>query len=117
MNNNSKFKEFICSKAGSIIMIALLYAIIISLIPVFLSTDLEFLLLIEILAFSVCGWKALNRITPDIFLIMPIGHWAIYILIKGLLSAMCGVFVAPFVISKKIISLIQEGIKKHDDVQ
>lgn len=59
-----------------------------------------------LLLFSGCGWKALNGITPSVFLILPIGGWLIYLLVKLFLSYFIGVFVAPFYISKQIFNLL-----------
>ena len=50
----------------------------------------------------VWGWKALNKITPEIFLFMPIGHWILYFLIKLALSSFVGIFVTPFFIFKYV---------------
>lgn len=50
------------------------------------------------------GWSALNRITPNIFLIMPIIGWVIYFIVKLWLSLLIGVFVMPF----KIYSIVKE---------
>ena len=43
----------------------------------------------------VAGWKALNRITPNIFLFLPIIGWVIYFVLKIFLSGVIGVFLLP----------------------
>lgn len=43
----------------------------------------------------VAGWKTLNRITPDIFLFLPIVGWLIFFMAKFLLSIIVGVFMLP----------------------
>lgn len=48
------------------------------------------------------GWAALNRITPRIFLFLPIVGWVIYFFIKVALSVAIGVFVFPFQIAKYV---------------
>ena len=36
------------------------------------------------------GWYALNRITPNIFLVLPLVGWVVYFVIKFMLSALIG---------------------------
>ncbi len=43
----------------------------------------------------VAGWKALNRITPSVFLLLPIIGWVIYFAIKISLSFVLGIFILP----------------------
>lgn len=42
------------------------------------------------------GWSFLNKITPSIFLFMPLGGWLIYFVIKLVLSLLIGLIVMPF---------------------
>lgn len=42
------------------------------------------------------GWGALNRITPNIFLFLPLVGWLIYFFSKLVLSMMIGIFITPF---------------------
>ena len=44
----------------------------------------------------VAGWKYLNKLTPQMFLFLPIVGWVIYFITKLLISAMIGIFVLPF---------------------
>ena len=53
------------------------------------------------------GWRFLNKITPDIFLSLPMVGWFIYFGCKWFLSVCVGVFVAPYVIWKKIKEMKQ----------
>lgn len=46
------------------------------------------------------GWSFLNKLTPNVFLFMPIIGWVIYFSIKLALSMLIGIFVAPFQIYK-----------------
>ena len=48
------------------------------------------------------GWKALNRLTPNIFLFLPFIGWVIYFGLKIWLAWMIGIFVCPFMIYKSI---------------
>lgn len=43
----------------------------------------------------IAGWKTLNRITPNIFLFLPIVGWLIFFMAKFLLSIIVGVFMLP----------------------
>ncbi len=43
----------------------------------------------------VSGWKTLNRITPSVFLFLPIIGWLFYFIIKFLLSIVVGLFMFP----------------------
>lgn len=97
----TKVLRFFAGQIGGILIICMLYLIVLGV----------FLTMVELagaaagIAFVVLayfGWKALNRIQPRMFIIMPVGGWLIYILVKGLLSIMIGIFVAPFVIARKI---------------
>lgn len=47
------------------------------------------------------GWRFLNKITPNIFLFLPLVGWLIYFGCKLMLSICIGIFVAPYVIWKK----------------
>jgi hypothetical protein len=58
------------------------------------------------------GWSALNRITPNIFLFMPLIGWLIYFAIKFGISLMIGMFVTPF----KIYQIIT-GLRKAKDLE
>ena len=111
MEEKNGFKEFLGSTAGKIGMIIVFYGITLLLLVGIpnIFPDSSFLAVILCVALGYFGWKALNRIQPNIFLIMPIGGWLVYFLVKGMLSVAIGVFVAPFVISKKIVEAIQNS--------
>ena len=104
------FKTFLGSKGGKIAMVVLFYAIIFPTMLCVSNLLSETVALILGIVFGVFGWKALGRIQPDIFLIMPIGGWLLYFVIKGVLSVIIGVFVAPFVLANKISTAIQSTI-------
>ncbi len=53
----------------------------------------------------VAGWKALNRITPNVFLFLPIIGWVVYFVIKISLSSFIGVFLLPIRLFIKIRQL------------
>ncbi len=110
--NNSKLKEFLASSVGKAAMIVVLYFITWGFMLAFLTVfDIPIVTVIFAIAMGSCGWRALNRITPSIFMVMSVGGWAIYFLVKGMLSVAVGVFVAPFVIAKGIAEKVQQDLK------
>ena len=73
--------------------------------------DAPIIAVIFAVAFIYFGWKALSRITPEIFVIMPVGGWIAYYVVKGFLSFFLGVFVAPFIIGKALSKKISDQLK------
>lgn len=61
---------------------------------------LEALLRSYFIAAIPWGWKTLGRITPDVFLIMPLMGWLIYLMIKLGFAAVIGAFVLPYQVYK-----------------
>lgn len=108
MEEKKSFKELIAKGAGRIVFIAVLYAVILGLFILIVNLDNPVILYCFCAVFIYFGWQALNKITPNIFLIMPIVGWLIYYLVKGILSAIVGMFVAPLVIAKKIANSVVE---------
>lgn len=106
-----KFKNFLLSKAGYFCIIALFYLIIWGIMVALTATDSTVVAMIYLVAFTYFGWKALNVITPNIFLFMPVIGWVIYFSIKFVLSIIVGMFVAPFQIAKAISNSIQKSIE------
>ncbi|BBF43864.1 hypothetical protein lbkm_2552 [Lachnospiraceae bacterium KM106-2] len=51
------------------------------------------------------GWKALNRITPNVFLWMSGMGWLVYYLTKLFLAIMIGMFALPYTLIKYGIQL------------
>ena len=110
--NNSKLKDFLVSSAGKAVMIAVLYFVIWGIMLLFLTVfEAPVVTVIVAVMLGCCGWRALNKITPSIFMVMSVGGWAIYFLVKGMLSVAVGVFVAPFVIAKGITVKVQSDLK------
>lgn len=111
--NGNSFKQFLTTKKGRICLILVLYIVILGIFTllsqILLNTHLTYIPMIFAIVMGVFGWKALSRIQPNIFLILPIGGWIIYFLVKGVLSVMIGVFVAPYVIAKWIIEKVVES--------
>lgn len=59
------------------------------------------------------GWSALNRITPNVFLIMPLIGWVIYFVFKLFVSLAIGMFITPFKI-RKVVKGLQEAKKLEE---
>lgn len=114
--NKNSFKNFLCSGAGKFIMIALFYLLFfgIFLLMSDLMDRMPVIAFVYFGLFCYFGWNALNGIQPDIFLVMPIGGWVLYFVIKIVFSLFIGIFVAPFVISKKIAEHIQNEASLGD---
>lgn len=106
----NQFVLFLLSPMGRIVVIAVFTSIIYGLIFAGIASNVLAVSGITLAACAYFGWRALNKITPDIFLIMNVGAWAIYFLVKGFLSILVGAFVAPFQIGKMLSDLISEAI-------
>lgn len=117
MEQNKGFKSFLCSGAGRVGMIIVFYAVFLLLITLLYNVfnGSSYVMLAASIIFVFFGWQALNKITPDIFLFMPIVGWLIYFFVKLLLSVMVGFFVAPFILSRKVVNAIQGSITKGDE--
>ncbi len=111
----NQFKLFLISPIGKITIMILFATFVLSLIMIGIKSDFMIILAITLLLCAFFGWKALNKITPQIFLFMSIGGWAIYFLIKSLLSVLIGAFVAPFQISKMITNMITRSISENEN--
>lgn len=111
MEKNSKFKRIILSNGGYIGMIVILYIIIWGIMVALTATDSMVIALIYVALFTYFGWLALNKITPQMFVWMPLKGWIIYFVVKFILSIIVGMFVAPFQIAKKITAAVQNSIK------
>ncbi len=107
-----KFKKFLISPVGKLVIIAVSAVIVYGLLMVFLSTRIMFLFIPTLILCGFFGWKALNKITPNIFLVMGIGAWAIYYLVKGLLSIMIGAVISPIVIAKMITDKVTKTLQE-----
>ena len=100
-NIGYSLKRFFTGTLGRIVLITLLYLVVFGVIFAVASISSEpTVAVIFAIAFIYFGWKALSKITPEMFVIMPVGGWIAYFLIKGFLSLFLGLFVAPFTIGK-----------------
>ncbi|MBQ5320701.1 MAG: hypothetical protein J6K88_01365 [Oscillospiraceae bacterium] len=112
MEEKNKVAEFFCSFAGKAVIIIVGYILIMGAILAAVQSDHSSIVGITLLVCAVFGWKALNKITPDIFLFMNITGWIIYFGVKGFLSIFIGVFVAPFQIAKMISNAITKSVNQ-----
>lgn len=113
MNGKNKVLEFFASKAGKVVVTVLGMVIIYGILFAALESSSTVVLGITLFACAFFGWRALNRITPQIFLWMNLSGWVLYFLIKGLLSIFVGAFVAPFQIAKLISDSVYENLNKN----
>ncbi len=107
--NSGGLRSFLASNMGYYVL-SLVIAIIIWGIAVALWASQGELAIIVILACAVFGWQALNSIQPAMFIWMSWAGWIIYFCIKFILSAIIGLFVAPFKIGKWIAGAISESM-------
>lgn len=103
MVNESKKSLIIAGIIGVVIAVILGFY---SLPEILSSNSFIHIVQVVIYIFALCtipfGWKLLNKITPDIFLSLPIIGWLIYILIKGFISIFIGFIALPYLIIKHI---------------
>lgn len=108
-----KIKPFLASTAGRVVVTLITAGIIYGVMLVAAGMESFPVAAVVFVVCAYFGWKALNFITPNIFLIMPIGGWVIYYVIKGVLSFFIGFFVAPFQIGR----MVSKGISEKADNQ
>ena len=118
MNENKGLKEFLCSKTGGVVLTLIVYAVTLIVMCVIgaLSDSIGdspvvgVVGLILLAVWTILGWKALSMIQPNIFLIMPIGGWVIYFVVKGFISMLLGIFIAPYQLAKIIRTNLQKSL-------
>jgi hypothetical protein len=98
----SPFLQFLASVGGRVVITIVLAAIIYGLIGLLAGTENTIIMVILCIGCGYFGWQSLNKITPNLFLWMPLGAWAIYYIVKGLLSVCVGTIVAPLWLGKRI---------------
>lgn len=109
---NNKIKNFLCSPLGKVGLTVVLYAVFLILTLAIVPNLPDNFALFILIPFAFFGWKFLNKLQPDIFLIMPIVGWIIFYVVKAVLSVICGLFVTPYVISKSIIKAVTASLDK-----
>ncbi|MBR3817309.1 MAG: hypothetical protein IKJ27_11360 [Clostridia bacterium] len=110
MKEKKDLKEFISTSTGKFVFIGIFYFIFITVFAavsaISFNSDAPYIMFVFCALFVYFGWKALNRITPRIFLIMPIIGWFFYFTIKFILAYFVGVAIAPYKIAKMIAEKI-----------
>jgi hypothetical protein len=95
---------------------SLITAIVLFVLCLLLSGDLFIgFLFAYIFAGIPLGWKAIDKITPDFLLIMPIIGWIIFFLYKLIFSAIIGVFMTPFHI-RRLVKEMTMATKINQDI-
>lgn len=95
------------------ILLGIAVAIFLPVLMSWLGDNNTYGLVVRLLFFGApFGWRFFNKITPNIFLFMPIIGWVIYFCIKFGLSMTAGIFVAPYTIWKEIkeVKQVQKSI-------
>ncbi len=106
MENQNKVKAFFASTLGRIAVTLFFIVLIWGIILLLVELDAEYGALVLAAICAIFGWRALNRITPNIFLVMSWAGWLFYFVFKGALAMVIGLFIAPFQISKMIADAI-----------
>lgn len=104
------FKAFLTSSLGKVVVTIVSAVVIYGLILLAVSIESTFFAFVIFGCCTYFGWKALNFITPNIFLIMPLAGWAIYCVVKGILSFFLGFLVAPFQIGAMISKSVSNSV-------
>lgn len=68
-----------------------------------------YIILFYICAGVVAGWQTLTKITPQIFLLLPIIGWLIYFAVKLFLSFWLGLVMLPIRTVRNIFMLVKVG--------
>lgn len=104
------FKTFLASSAGRIVLTAVFAVAIYGLVFAVTAAGADVVALIICIICGYFGWQALSRIQPSMFLWMSIAGWVVYFFIKGVLAVLIGVFIAPFVIGKKLSDQVAKSL-------
>lgn len=115
MVQQSGFRVFVGSTLGRWVITAVLAVVVWGLLFLFLALQIPAISFILMIPCVYFGWKTLNKITPDIFVFMPIGGWIIYFVIKFLLSIIVGAFATPIYLGKKLSFAVQDVIVEAMD--
>jgi len=68
---------------------------------------ITYIILFYICAGVIAGWQTLNRLTPRMFLVLPIIGWLIYFAFKLFLSYWVGLIMLPVRLVRNILRLIK----------
>lgn len=77
---------------------------------------IDYIFLIYIFSGIIPGWKTLTRITPAVFLFLPIIGWVLYFIVKLILSLVVGLIMLPIRTVRNIARLTTLQKIKHPKV-
>ena len=110
MENNG-FKNFISSPGGKVLLIVVMYilffAIEFALLNVVTQMESGVLIFVWWIVMGIFGWQMLKGIQPNMFVIGTTNFWIAYFIIKAVIAALIGIFVAPYYVSTLIIERIE----------
>ena len=112
MKENKGFLDFLASTAGKVCMTIVFSLIIYGIIYAASVAGSSEVALVTAAICAFFGWRALNRITPDMFLFLSCTGWIVYFFIKLCLSVAIGTFVAPYQLGKLISNAIQSSLSE-----
>ncbi len=112
MNEQNEVKKFFASTLGRVTVTIVSAIIIWGIMLLSANTDSMVIALIILAVCTYFGWRALNKITPNLFLFMSIGAWLIYFIVKGVLSFLLGFIIAPFQIGKMISDAVANSMRE-----
>lgn len=116
-NNNNTQKsvspilQFLASKGGRIVLTIVFAVIIYGIVFWLLNVVNESIVFVIGIACAFFGWKFLQDIiTPELFSFADPYGWLFCFFVKLLLSAIIGLFVAPFWLGKKISNSVMKYV-------
>ena len=95
-------RSFLASKFGTLVLTVVLFFIIVGILMICINLDFPYPAFVLALIFAYFGWRVLNRITPAMFIWMPLVGWLFYFGFKLIISVLIGYFAAPYFFAKKI---------------
>ena len=105
-------KKFLGSTIGRVVLTIVCAVLIYGIMLLCAGMDNFTIALIVFACCTYFGWRALNFITPNIFLIMPLAGWLIYFVIKGVIAFFIGFIIAPFQIGAMISKSVSESVSE-----
>ena len=108
-NNNKEKPPFFATNAGYFVLVVFFYVVIFG-ITFLLSMNKSYIGHAVALPCAFFGWRVLNRFQPRVFLFMSLFGWILYFIIKFLIAAAIGMFVAPFLIARWIADRISHSV-------
>lgn len=104
------FLKFLTTPGGRIAMIFFFAVVVFMLIFLAVMSDADIMMFAVVALCGFFGWKALSRLTVNLFLWMNWVGWLFYFILKGFLSVTIGLVVAPFQLAKMISNSISSRL-------